>query len=715
MGIIQDVIRRITVQGKSEGLEQLEVKLREVGAAQGAVAVASEKTERSTLSLQTRINGLQKSLDAEYRAEQQLVRIHKDLDAARAQGLITAQRQNELATLAAAKYRVEGESAKRAAEGLKLLKEVSLGFVGGIGAGVLLGSLTELPTMITEVVDKLGHIGDVAQTIGVSTKALQELRFAASQTNVDVGTLDDAMAKFSTNLAKNGGPLQKEFALNNVKITGDVLKDLETYADLIKNATNQEQRNVLVATAFGKSAQEVGRLFDEGSAGIARWADQADRANAVRTDEQIKRAADLDAKLKSIIPSLQSTQQEFALLVAPAEIAGLQLLNEGLKHMDEYIANIANNVGPIVKFLTSTGVSVGGVGWNVLGGPLSPTGTSGAGAAPVDPRASAMSDLRGQLSGGRNQVDVAGLYAGIPGIKGPKATVVIDPDAETKAAAAENAYAKLIDSSEKRVLQLHNEADALAAAGLAADTMRNYSDLLNQAEQAGVKMSPERVAKLYEEADALAKAQEALAGAQLNNADLSPIEVMGKQVDSLSEKLDHGVISWRTYNIEIGKAAEQMAQSYGDAANDVIGNLDALTTAIAGQGREAFEIHKALSIAKAVVSGGEAIVHSYTAGTTIGGPIVGAIFAGIAAAATAAQVAAIASTTYQSKTIKAPSAGGSGARAAGSGAAAAQSSPTINLTIRGSGSINIDDMVDQLTKGIADGGHQSLIKVIKAA
>lgn len=191
---------------------------------------------------------------------------------------------------------------------------------------------------------------------------------------------------------------------------------------------------------------------------------------------------------------------------------------------------------------------------------------------------------------------------------------------------------------------------------------------------------------------------------------------MGDNVDALSEKLEHGVITWRTYNAEVGKSAEAMSSSYGDAANDVLGNLDNLTTALAGQGKEAFEIHKALSLARAVVSGEEAIVHSYTAGSAVGGPIVGAIFAGIAAAATAAQIASIASTSYSATSMSSPGASGGAAAGVGAaGAGASQAQQAINLTIRGSGSINVDDFADQLMKSIADGGNSALVGVIRAA
>ncbi len=693
----QDVTRKVTVRGEAIGLDELKAKLSAVGAAQDSVAVASASQERATLSLEKKINSLEKSLDAEYRAQKQLETALKTINQAREQGAISQIRANELSTLAAAKFRIEGESATKAAEGMRLLKEVSIGFVSGLGVGLLTTGIAELPNVIAETVDKLGNIANVAQTIGVTTKALQELHYAARLSDVEVGTLDDAMQKFSTNLAKDGSPVEKIFKANDKKITGDVFKDLQTYADLIKNATNQEQRNVLTAAAFGKSAQEMGRLFDEGSVGLSKWADEAERAGGVISDDKIQKARALNDQMTALKPQLEAVQANFAVLVMPAEIALLQSMNDKLRETQSILEMIQK--GDLVHAAGAAVIDAIGPG-NIVAGAKAASkflyGTQSNSSGSPDDRSSTSAPLDITVHGGK-----------------PGGTILPSaPDAS--AANALKAYDRLIEASKKRTLALNQERDALSDSSLAAQASRIEEDLLNQAKALGIKMSPARVAALHAEAEAQAAAKEALEGAQMNSADASPIDTMGKQVDKLNGMLAHGAISWQTYAKEVGKAAEVLAKDYAASADDVIGNLESITNAVAGQGKQAFEIHKALSIARAVVSGGEAIVHSYNAGSALpGGPVTGAIFAGIAAAATAAQIASIASTSYSSKSAT-NSISGSTATASAV-AATPQASQTINFVVRGSGMISTDDIVDQMSKTIADGGHQNFIRVIKGA
>ncbi|MET4294711.1 tape measure domain-containing protein [Bradyrhizobium sp. LB8.2] len=73
-----------------------------------------------------------------------------------------------------------------------------------------------------------------------------------------------------------------------------------------------------------------------------------------------------------------------------------------------------------------------------------------------------------------------------------------------------------------------------------------------------------------------------------------------------------------------------------------------------------FELEKAASLAQALLSARQSIVDAYKFGNALGGPPLGAAFAGVAAAAQAANIAAIASTSFG---------GGGGVSSAGAGGA----------------------------------------------
>lgn len=334
MATMTEVIKKITMQATAVGVDQTASSLRNLANAQNENVVVQEKSSKSSLSAASALNTLQKSVDAEYRAEQQMERVHKTLTAARNEGLISIQRENELLTLAAEKYRVVGESAKLMGESMKLGKELAMGLVAGLGTGALFVGLAELPSKILETVHEAAGLPHVAETIGITTKALQELQYTGAQFHVSTETMDSALEKFSKNLgiaATGSGALAKILKENHVVITGDLNKDLLNYANLIAGATSAEQRNLLVTTAFGKNAEEMGLMFNEGAAGIKRAADEADAMGAVLDGTALASAQTLDREFIKMQAQIGVTFKEFTITIAPALIGTLQAITAAVQ------------------------------------------------------------------------------------------------------------------------------------------------------------------------------------------------------------------------------------------------------------------------------------------------------------------------------------------------------------------------------------------------
>lgn len=100
MVTVQEAVRRLRIEATTRGVDEAKNKLTALAGAQGEVATASQFQERATLSMSRALERIQTRYDEAYRSEQQLARIERDLSAARAQGLISLERQAELMSLA---------------------------------------------------------------------------------------------------------------------------------------------------------------------------------------------------------------------------------------------------------------------------------------------------------------------------------------------------------------------------------------------------------------------------------------------------------------------------------------------------------------------------------------------------------------------------------------------------------------------------------------
>lgn len=152
------------------------------------------------------------------------------------------------------------------------------------------------------------------------------------------------------------------------------------------------------------------------------------------------------------------------------------------------------------------------------------------------------------------------------------------------------------------------------------------------------------------------------------------------------------------------------AAQYSALASIVDSSMGDITSLVGEEGDKQFSIFKAISAATALVKGYEAVVSAYAAGSKIGGPPIGALFAGIAAAGVAAHIAKLMSVTTSGG-------GGGGVSSAGSGgggeaaAAASQSQAsgpqqTMFLSINGSffGREQVRELAGKLIDYQNDGG-----------
>jgi hypothetical protein len=334
MPTMSDIFRKITIQSTAPGASETADALLKIATAQGNVAIATERSEKSVLSMESKLHKLKLSLDEEYRSEEKLAQIEKTLHAARLQGAVSIEEQNRLLGLAKLKYTEAGEAAKVMGERMETAKELAKGLLMGLGAGLVLTGLAEVPAKITEAVKSGAELKATAETIGIAASNLQELDYAAKLTDVSTETMNSALEKFSKNLgqASSGtGELAKILKANHVAISGNLTTDLENYANLVQHATNAEERNFLTTTAFGKNASELGRLFNNGAEGIKALGVEAENTGAILSDATLNSAEELNREFTKMHAQLDVAFQTFLISNGPALIDMLRGITEAVK------------------------------------------------------------------------------------------------------------------------------------------------------------------------------------------------------------------------------------------------------------------------------------------------------------------------------------------------------------------------------------------------
>lgn len=283
-----DVIRRLTIQAKTDGVSESAADLNKLSAAQEGVATSSAKQERATLSLDKAVVSLQRRYDQEFRAQQDLAKVQKTLDAARAQGLISQQRSSELMQEAIRFHNTSTQAASGHAKALEELSQKaqslsgSLGEVGGIlsrlgPAGLAIGAALGAMTLgfkaaadaALQLANDAGKLADTADTIGVTFEQLRALQMVGGEVGVDSEKLSSGLEKFASVLGQ-----VREGAQGATDSFDNLSPGL---SNGVRNAKTMDQALQLVFQGLQKAdtaaaALAARELFGKGGTGFVRIA-----------------------------------------------------------------------------------------------------------------------------------------------------------------------------------------------------------------------------------------------------------------------------------------------------------------------------------------------------------------------------------------------------------------------------------------------------------
>lgn len=249
------------------------------------------------------------------------------------------------------KFQKGVQGAKKEAAGLGASLKSSLGgaaksFSGGLVAslaGVGAGFAAALAPMALfqaalQAINDASRLVDVADKIGLSTTALQELSFGFSQAGVEQAEFETGMEQFSKRIgeaATKGGRLADILKANGIAIrdSNGQIKSSETllasYADLVRNAASEQERMVLVTEAFGRGGAAFLNALNDGSAGILGMKKAAQDAGGVIDEQLLRRSEELGDRW-------EAAWRRFSLNAQSAILTAVNGMDGLLSKMAEY-------------------------------------------------------------------------------------------------------------------------------------------------------------------------------------------------------------------------------------------------------------------------------------------------------------------------------------------------------------------------------------------
>lgn len=232
-----------------------------------------------------------------------------------------------------AKLKESENAAKKSTDGIsgafKSLKgsvnEIMASFTSFQGL-VAAAGVAAFASYTAKVFEAADGIGKLSQTTGFGTKAIQELTFAASQSNVEAQALNQGLSVFSRTVgdaAMGGEQAQKAFRALGVSVldaNGNLKPNealLSEVSDALARTTSAAERASLAQDLFGRGGQQLLPLLSQGSKGMNELARKANELGIVLDDKLIQSADETNDKLSAMKQVVQAQLSRALLELAP--------------------------------------------------------------------------------------------------------------------------------------------------------------------------------------------------------------------------------------------------------------------------------------------------------------------------------------------------------------------------------------------------------------
>lgn len=228
------------------------------------------------------------------------------------------------------------------------------------GVAALAKVVSEVHEMTKKAAADVDEILTESMVTGLSTKTIQELKYAENLIDVSYSTITATLSKLTQNMdkARDGNEAMAEsFAALGVAITDEngQLRDAESVfydvIDALGQIENPTERDAAAMELLGKSAQELNPLIAQGSKTLKDYARQAQETGYVLDESQLKKLGEVDDAYQELQLQIDATKKQMAAEFAPTSKEVMTTFADLVKKGGEALSRsgILSGLGEIVQ------------------------------------------------------------------------------------------------------------------------------------------------------------------------------------------------------------------------------------------------------------------------------------------------------------------------------------------------------------------------------
>lgn len=254
------------------------------------------------------------------------------------------------------------------------------------------GVLTAIAGLAYKSVQTADDLNTLSKQTGFTTDEIQKMKYAADLVDVSFEDISGALRKLKPQITEDNEALNK-LGVSTKNVDGSTRNATDVFYDAIKALSkipNETERDQLAMDLFGKSADELAGIIDDGGEALIAYGKQAEELGLIMSGDTLDSLNDVNDTIDTLKAqggaALVELGATFAKVFAPA----LETIIPVVKKVTDAIANLTPEqaelivkitavvaaIGPAIaiigKVISVGGTLVSGIGTvvGVLGGPL---------------------------------------------------------------------------------------------------------------------------------------------------------------------------------------------------------------------------------------------------------------------------------------------------------------------------------------------------------
>lgn len=259
-------------------------------------------------------------------------------------------------------------------------------------SGAAAGALTAMGGLAYKTVQNADELATLSQQTGLSTDEIQRMQYASDLVDVSLSDMTGAISKLKKQMAGSGTAfadlgVEVKNSDGSMRDATDVFYDTLAALSQIENETERDQKAMEI---FGKSADSLAGIIDDGGAALKQYGDEAEAMGLVLSEDTVGNLNEINdtiGKTKAQVGgSLAQLGATLATTLSPVleKVVGLiQKVSEKIAALTPEqtetimkILGIVAAIGPVLtiggKLISMIGTVTSAIGAvvGVLGGPL---------------------------------------------------------------------------------------------------------------------------------------------------------------------------------------------------------------------------------------------------------------------------------------------------------------------------------------------------------